>query len=381
MITWRGASFYHRGDIVVPMTRETIDITDIEPFAATFRSQDKQMLEANFTPSGRLSEISNLVNRYSTSTRGDLINVEEFTATCDASTDVVTIPSGNLLATGDEVMMHALITQPGGVSRTTRYYWRSASGTTGTLHTSASGASANTGKVDITTAGSGAVLSVGRPLIIHTRKGLKLTYYCAALTKIPSLRFKAGETLLGETGFRFFVRPGQDPADLSAAYFLAEYAAFTDTSFDPADLPREFPVVTWANGSPWSDGLASRDGANVEFELSTEDLPSDAFGNDALGRIFTNLNLTVTASPQGVTEAEAMAALKVNSGKRGDDLAGDGALDLDTPTYNFEVADAALVEAPQNFGSSTQRAGDFVWRGMPTFTAGARDPLYTLTEN
>jgi hypothetical protein len=368
LVSWRGASFYHRGDIELPMTRESIDINDIEPFAVTFRSQDQQMIEANFTPSGRLTEVANLVNRYATTVRGELINIEEFPVTLNASTDVVTVPSGNLLATGDEVMIHWLATAPGGLSRTTRYYWRSASGTTGTLYDTYAHAidtGSTSGLIDISSAGSAVVLSVSRPLTIHCRNGLKIVYYNAGLVNLPPLRFQAGETLLGECGFRMFVRN----------------AAFSDTSFDPADLPRQSPVVSWDNGTPWSAGLATREGAEVEFELQTEGLPSDAFGEDALGQIFTGLDVSVTAAVQGVTEAEVMAALKQHTASRGSDISGDGALDIDTAVYNFEIADAALVEAPQNFGSANQRGGDFVWRAMPTFNAGAPEPLFELTEN
>lgn len=381
LVSWRGASFYHRGNLELPLDRETIDIDDIEPFGVTFRSQDKQSIEPSFTPAGRLSEIGNLINRYATSVKGDLINLEEFPVTINTTTNVLTVPSGNLLSTGNEVMIHWLATQPAGLSRTTRYYWHSASGTTGTLHASAADATNNTNAIDITTTGSGVVLSVARPLVIHARNGLRITYYNAALVNIPSLRFKAGETLLGECGFRIYVRNGADPEDLSAAYYAIDFAAFSDSSFDPADIPRQSPVVTWDNGSPWADGLSTREGAEVAFELNVNPLPNDAFGENVLGESFGKLELTVTSAVQGVTEAEAKAALKIQTGARGDDISGDGPLEIDTAAYNFTIGDAALTSAPQAFGSADQRSGNFVWRAMPVFDLGALNPLYELTQN
>lgn len=94
--------------------------------------------------------------------------------------------------------------------------------------------------------------------------------------------------------------------------------------------------------------------------------------------IFDTLTAKVTAAVQGVTIAEAEAALKAQSAIRGEALDGDGALNL-RPVMGICVADAALVNAPQSLTAKNQREGDFcVASYNSTLTTGALNP-YTLT--
>lgn len=381
IIKWRGATFYHRGELQIPMQREDVNI-DVEPFGIVDRGHNRVNLPINFRPSGRLSEIEAIVNRYASSVPGQLINIEEYPVSINAGTDVLTTTGNHLLNTGDEVMVHSLITMPAGLSRTTRYYARVASATTLTLFDTYAHAIDGVevaGLIDITSAGSGVILDIARPLIVHTFDGLHIKYHAAGLVNLGALNLTAGDTLLDQVGFMAFVRPGQDPEDMTGAFHEITYVPFSDTSFDPADLPRLSPVVTWGNGSPWSDGLSTRGGAKANFELTLNNLPNDAFGEDQIGRIFSRIDVTVTAAVQGVTEAEAKAALKIQSAKRGESIGGDGALTITAGDVEFELADAALMDAPQNFGSQNQREGDFVWRANPTFTASVKNPLFELT--
>jgi hypothetical protein len=76
--------------------------------------------------------------------------------TAVASTDIVTTLAANGFITGQRVMFARLtggagISSQGTSSLGTVYFWRRLSSTTGTLHTTAGGAAANTGLVDITT--------------------------------------------------------------------------------------------------------------------------------------------------------------------------------------------------------------------------------------
>ncbi len=386
LVTWRGASFLHRKPLDLPMKRETINFDDFEAFPVVFRSHDRVSQAINFTGLGQLSEISSLINRYSTARRGDLINIEEYPVTITNASDLLTCATDHLLADGDEVMVHWLVTAPSGLSKTTRYYARVTGNSSTTLKlydtkAHAQDTGSTTGLVNIASDGSGVILDIARPLVLHFINGLRITYYNVGLTKLPTLNFSGAETLLDACEFTVFVRNGHDPDDPSAAFMAYDYAAFTAPSFDPADVPRQSPVITWANGSPWSDGLSTRAGAKAEFELMTEDDESDAWGKGMLGKYFKAIDVKVTAAVKGVTEAEAASALKAQSGTRGGDLGGDGALDIDTTAYNLELADAALIDAPQQATATDQRGKDFVWQAVPKFTAGALDPLYELTEN
>ncbi len=383
LLQWRGFTCYHRDKLEIPVELATFDI-EVEPFGVIESRGEQGKLPIHITPAGRVSEVENLVNRYAHARTGDLINVEEFPVAVNTGTNVLTCLENHLLADGDEVMVHALITMPAGLSKTTRYYARVTgnSATTVTLYDTEAHAldtAHTTGLVDITDAGSAVVLDVTRALTITTYSGLRIKYFNAALTKIPELEFSAVKPMLGGAEFSAFIRNGQDPDDATNRYYAISAATPTDTSFAPGDIKTQPPKLTWAFSAAWA-ALQTREGAKVTFDMKTEDLPSDAFGKDALGRIFSNLSLGVSAMPQGITEADAMAGLELQAKARGEKLAG-GQLDLVTEFYTFTVADAILTKAPQTFSSKEQRSGAAEWKSQKKFTGGVQDPVYELTPN
>lgn len=102
----------------------------------------------------------------------------------DTTTDAVTTTTAHNLTTGDRVLITADTggTQPGGTNAATAYWVRVTSTTTVTLHTSAANAIANTGRVDITTTGSGT-------LRLRNAVGISVgwDYFATAIT-IPATR-------------------------------------------------------------------------------------------------------------------------------------------------------------------------------------------------
>lgn len=50
----------------------------------------------------------------------------------------------------------------------------------------------------------------------------------------------------------------------------------TTNSFVPRPLD-------WDNGSPWVDGLSTKEGAQVEFDQKTNPAPCDFYGENQLG--------------------------------------------------------------------------------------------------
>lgn len=382
-----GTTFIHRGTLNAPLDRSTIDINDIGHYGVTFRSHDKVNHPIDLTPSGRILEATTLANRYANVAEwagsGRLINVDVWPVTCNAGTEVITVPSGTGLATGDEVMAHAAVEMPGGVSATTRYYWRSLSGTTGALYDSAANAADTentTGRVDITSAGTGVFISKAHRLVLHFMNGLKITYYSAGVIKPSNIRIKAGETLLGPCGFMAFLRPGTDPDDTANAYHAITWEAFDYTGFDPDDMPREYGSFSWAKGAPWNPagGLPSEDGIELELDLQTKNIPLDCVGEDQLGKRFGSLDAKLTAGLRGVPVKAAADAL---AKARGGDLSGEGAITIESNTLTLEVADAALLNVEVRGSSEESVTGDFVFQSTPSFTDGVPNPLYELTEN
>ena len=382
LVEWRGFKTFHRDKLEVPIEMSTFDI-EVEPFGVIQSRADAGKLPINITPAGRTTEVTNLINRYATSQNGDLINIEEYPVAANATTHLLTCAENHLLADGDQVIAHALIAMPAGLTKTTRYYARVTgnSASTCTLYATEANAIAGgaTGLIDITSAGSAVILDVTRALTITTYSGLRIKYFNVALSKIPDLEFSAVKPMLGQAEFMAFVRNGQDPDSAASRYYVISAASPSDTSFDPAQIKTQPPKLSWAYDAAWTD-LPSKEGAKVAFDMKTESLPSDAFGEDALGRIFSDLSLTVSAMPQGITESEAHTALQLHAKTRGEALAG-GALDIDTAAFNFEVADAVLTKAPQQFASKEQRLGSFEWKSQKTFSGGAQNPIFALTAN
>lgn len=383
LASWRGFTTYHRDKLELPIESSTFDI-EVQPFGVVQSRTDAGKLPINITPAGRTTEVANLINRYVRSVDGDIINIEQYPVTVTSGTDLLTCTENHLLQDGDEVMVHALITMPGGLSKTTRYYARVTGMSATTLKLYATEAQAlatgsTDGLVAITTDGEAVILDVTRALVITTFSGLRIKYYNVALTKIPDLELSAVKPMLGQAEFTAFVRNGQDPDDPADRYYKISAATPSDTSFDPSQIKTQPPKISWGFDAAWT-ALQSKDGAKVSFDMQTAPAPNDAFGEDALGRIFRDLNLSVAAAPQGITEAEAHAGLQLHTKVRGDARTG-GALDLITAFYTFTVADAILTKAPQDFSSADQRMGSFEWKSQKTFTDGAKNPLYELTEN
>lgn len=71
----------------------------------------------------------------------------------DPATDIITTAAQSWQTTMPVIFTGGSL--PGGITDGVTYYWRTISSTTGTIHTSAAGASANTGKVDVTSTGTG----------------------------------------------------------------------------------------------------------------------------------------------------------------------------------------------------------------------------------
>lgn len=377
---WRGVTSFHKGGLELPTSISTFDI-EAEPWGLLQSRKDTPDMKITLTPAGRVQEVVSMINRYSTTENGELLNIEEYPVTINASTDTLTTATAHLLSAGDEVMVHATLTQPGGVNRTTRYYANVPTGTTLKLYDTEAHAIAggSTGLVDITDAGSGVILDVCRPLTITTLKGWQAKFYNVGLTKVPDLIFGATKTMLGQAEFTIYVRNGQDPDDPSNGYFALSQVTPPTPSIDPADIKTRSPKITWEEAAVWSN-LLTRAGATVSFDLrSPQGIESDAFGDGAMGAIFKGIVPSVKATPYGPTESELLSALKLHSKSRGESIGG-GALTVATATHQFVIGDAALITGPQMFSTQDPRIGECEWRGQRTVTEGVVDAPFELTE-
>lgn len=219
-----------------------------------------------------------------------------------------------------------------------------------------------------------------RALVIHALDGTRYTYHNAALTKMPSLIFKATETLLGPVEWTARVKDNTEPT-AAASLFTRDSAAFAAASFVTANVKTQPYTLNWG-AAPW-DAFRTVDGVTVDFALKWQDLPVDGYG--VLDQILEDLEVTAKFRPLGVTQAaidaklllqnDAGAALGSSLNARGTDLVITGS------DVHVIVRGAAARGFGQEFGMGKLRNGEMDVVATRTFDAGVALPLaYVGTE-
>lgn len=215
------------------------------------------------------------------------------------------------------------------------------------------------------------------PLVIKTKDGKTLTFAAAAVTRMPSLNLGATKTILGDIEFTCL---GADNTAWTAANSLVTTAtaAFSDTTFDPASIVTQPYTGVWGVSAPWSS-IATFDGWTVDFDLQMAPVTTDAEG--IVDMTFQSLAVTAKCRPVGVTEANVIAALKLQDtgNARGRSLqTGSNDLVISNTGVTVTVKSAQLKAGPLLFGSGTPRVGELTWVATRKFTAGAASPLFTV---
>jgi hypothetical protein len=227
------------------------------------------------------------------------------------------------------------------------------------------------------------------PLVIQTKfggasnTGQTITYPRAAITTLPQLRLRPGDTLFGDITFTCLGNPTVQPNTAGAWQAIAD-AAFADTSFDETAIITD--IYTASYGAAPYNAIGSMAGFELDFAMATETISSDDFG--VVDMILKSLTATAKFAPSNLTEAQVQALLN-NQGtgyvfpgqslsKNNTDLviagSGNGA-----HTLTVTIKNAGPKQATFMYAANKHRFNAVEFSSKRTWTSGVANPLWVIT--
>jgi len=214
------------------------------------------------------------------------------------------------------------------------------------------------------------------PLTIQSVDGKLYTFPAAALTKIPTIRGSASETMIGAVEFTA-IRKDNTAWSTADSLFTIASNAWSDTGFDPAAILTQPLAAAWGS-SPWDD-IETQTGWTIDFDLQTSPVPMDDIGTYDMK--FASTGAMAKCIPANIPEANINTALLVQDtgAARGRSLnANSNDLALTATGVVITLKAAQLKSAGFQFGNVTLRQGEIGLIATRGFTAGAPDPFYTV---
>ncbi len=192
--------------------------------------------------------------------------------------------------------------------------------------------------------------STDSPLVISSKAGQKVTFHCAAITKVPDLQLSPVKTAFGQAEFTALLANGKLPTDANSLYAVA--------------------AATYADGEPPRDGLTgfhytgtfgdlsipdTVDGWTVNIEVDLQPVTTDSQGT--IDYTLGGVRARATCTPLGLSEAQILGALPALQG-RGASISGANDLVISaTGGLAVTLKCASIVTGPLNWGTTTLRAG------------------------
>lgn len=197
----------------------------------------------------------------------------------------------------------------------------------------------------------------------------KITFHCAAITKMPPIIVSATKTTLGSITITAILKNTTAWTDAAARLTVADVTAPTLDAIDPLTIPTNPARIKWGSTSPWS-ALGSREGVTVSLEMSTDDDVTDEDG--LVDMVLSGITAKATFSPMGCSAAQAIVALAVQGTGvvRGASLASRAEqLEIESASVGglkVVIPDAALKNLPLIYGRTSPRFGDIELVSLPT---------------
>lgn len=216
-----------------------------------------------------------------------------------------------------------------------------------------------------------------KPLVVHTLAGRKLTFSAAAITRMPGLRLAATSTIHGEMEFTCLGANNEAWTEADNLVAIAD-TAYSDATFAPASIVTQPYTGVWGGSAPWST-IKTFDGWTVDFDLGLSPVTTDADG--VVDMMFSDLTVRATCKPQGVTESELIAALKVqgSGATRGRSLqANSNDLVLTGTGLIVTLKSAQISAGSMAFSPTSPRMQDVTWIATRPFATGVAGALFTL---
>lgn len=373
LIQYAGSTFRSKADVKLELTLETYDIvTDL--YGLVDKRVSGQPVKISFIPEGRFADLAVLFP-YLSAPLGSLITPVYTVGAVDTAGDTIGVAQ-TALAAGTPVSFGTTGTMIGGLTAATLYYLGADAAGVRHVHLTAAAAIAGTGAIDLTTAGTGTIkFVVQQALVIIGNDGQRVTFYNAAVTKMPTINGASLKTLWdGGVEFEAFPKNGV-PWSTANSFFTIDTAAFADAGFNDSDLITQPYQGSWGN-APW-DTFYTKAGFVISNTLSLEPVEDDASG--VLTRRISSLSFTAKAQPLGPDLPALVAALTLQGAGavRGRSLAGAN-LNISATGVYMRLYAAALVGGPAQWATKLDRIGELTWQATRTFTGGAPNPLFYI---
>lgn len=370
LISYDGSTFRSKGDVRLDPTLDSFAIEN-DLYGEVDRRVGNQPLKVTFTPEGRFADLAVLFP-YLSAALGSLITPVYTAGAVVAAADTIAMAL-TTLAAGTPVSFGTTGTMPTGLTAATLYYLSANSAGVRTIHATAANAIAGTSPIDLTATGSGTLrFVIQKALVIVGADGSRITLHNCAVTKMPSVKAAAQETLWGEVEFEAFPKNGV--ARTTANSVLTEdTTTFADSGFTPTDIITQPYTLTWGS-APWS-AIYTKNGISIDTSLDLAVVEDDA--NGVLTRRISRLGFSAKAQPSGIDFAALRAALNIDGSgaTRGRSLAGSDLNIQGTGVY-MRLYAAALVGGLAQFKTDLDRVGELTWQATRTFTGGVANPLF-----
>jgi len=211
--------------------------------------------------------------------------------------------------------------------------------------------------------------NVDVPMLIHSRRGTKLTLVNSSLTKPPPLYLSPTKTPFGQIEITSLLGLTAYAGDIEA------FSKLTTEAFP--EIVQEKPKTGAAYFGTYG-GFSindTEDGWTIEWELLLT--PEKTSNRGTIDYTVKGVKVTAKCVPVDKTEADIIGALPINK-KLGSSLAtGDDLVisPLGDPGLIVTLKNASLVSGPLNWGSDKRRIGELVWQANLDATTSK---LYTV---
>lgn len=220
--------------------------------------------------------------------------------------------------------------------------------------------------------------SMDKPLVISSRAGTKVTFYNAALSKIPDLILSPVKTAFGSAEFTALLANGKLPTD-SNSFFNVETAAYVDGEPGRTGLSGCHYTGTWGTGQGVLSIPDTLDGWTVNFELQLDPVTTDSQGT--IDYTLGGLTVRASCTPLGLSEQQILAALPILSGRGASTAtAKDLVIAAPNPGLTVTLKSAALVTGPLAWGATTLRAGQIGFIAHRAVSSGTLGALYSVAQ-
>ncbi len=200
------------------------------------------------------------------------------------------------------------------------------------------------------------------PCTIHSKAGVLVTLFAAALTAPPPLTLSAAATLFGALEITAVPANGKLPGETDA---LLKAAALAWSDGVQAAPPTGARYSAAFGASTFADTVS---GFRAEFPVSLEPVLSDNAGT--LDMTLTGCRPSCRFQPLGLSEAAAIALLGLNRGRGSPTSAGENLVVTGTNGLVLTLFNCSVLQGPLAWGSSALRAGELLFQAAPDPATG-----------